>query len=145
MGSCDKEILKKMKHKKGTSSIAGFTNVMLKLINDVLLYYNFHYENDDDTLVEEPSQWVMRDFRKWRSTGCPKSAATYIVSLASNSTNTTSQTSNVTAPVSQTKLEEDTYLSWRRSKQDPTLHPILENDQDYTDWIIKTKPQFTSD
>ena len=37
------------------------------------------------------------------------------------------------------------YLSWRRSKQDETFYPVLENDRGYTNWIIKTKRWFTSE
>ena len=116
---CDKEILKNMKGKKGTNTI-GFAYQNIKMINDVLLYYACMYKNDNDALSEKPDQWVIADFKKLRSRGCPKNATTYTVSQAGNTTNTTSTTSNVTAPVSQTKLEEDAYLSWRRGKQDPT-------------------------
>ena len=130
MDSCTLEILKKMKHKKGSSRVDAFTEGKLKLVNDVLLYYSFLYQDDEDALAEEPSQWVMGDFRKWRSRGCRKSTAAYTASLADNSTNTTSQTSKVTVPVtvSQTKLEKDVYLNWRRGKQDSTMYPIFEND-----------------
>ena len=79
---------KQMKGKKGISTVVF-----------VLLYYNFMYENDNDALIEEPDQWVMVDFKKWRSRGYSKSTAAYTTSLASNTTNTTSTTSNVTAPV----------------------------------------------
>ena len=60
-------------------------------------------------------------------------------------TNTTLQATNATGPTSQTKLEEDAWLSWRRSKQDETSYPVLENDREYSDWIIKTKRWFTSE
>ena len=43
------------------------------------------------------------------------------------------------------KLEEDASLSWRQSKQDKNLYPILENDRVYTEWIIKTKRWFVSE
>ena len=36
-------------------------------------------------------------------------------------------------------------MSWRQSKQDETLYPIVENDQEYITWIIKTKRRLTSD
>ena len=52
--------------------------------------------------------------------------------------------SNVTAS-SGTELDDDTLLSWRRSKQDVPLYPILDNDLNYCDWIIKTKRQFIGD
>ena len=145
MNSCTLEILKKMKGKKGNSRIDAFTGVKLKLVNDVLLYYNFLYQDDADALVEEPVQLVAEQFRKWKSRGYPLCTDAYNASRAGNSTTTTSQTSNVTAPVSGTKLEDDAYLSWRRSKQDETLYPILENDREYAEWVIKIKRRFVSE
>ena len=145
MDSCTLKILKKIKRKKCNSSIVAFTDAKLKLVNDVLLYYNFLYQDDKDALVEEPNQWVKGEFRKWKRRGYSLSTATYNASQAGNSSNTTSQTSNVTTPVSKTKLERDAYLSWRQSKQDKTLYPILENDREYTEWIIKTRRRFISE
>ena len=80
-----------------------------------------------------------------KTKGYPLSTDAYNASRAGNSTTTTSQTSNVTAPVFGTKLEDDIYLSWRRSKQDKTLYPILENDRDYAEWIIKMTRRFHSE
>ena len=110
--------------------------------------YHHHCSEPFQLLAEEPDQLVMTDFKKWRSRDFPKSTATYTAPIAgktTNTTNITSTTSNITAPVTQMKLEKDAYLSRRRGKQDPTLYPILENDQGYTDWIIKTRCQLTSD
>ena len=86
-------------------------------------------------MAENPDQWVMEDFKDWRDNGFPTSTAAYTASLACNTTTTLTRT----GPVSQKKKHEDALLSWRRGKQDPTLYPILENDCDYTDWIIKMK------
>ena len=36
-------------------------------------------------------------------------------------------------------------MSWRQSKEDQTLYPILDNGREYTDWIIKTRRRFISD
>ena len=102
----------------------------IKMISDVLLYYQFMRKNGDKQMAENFNQWVMGDFKDWRVKGYPTSNTGYTVSLAGN---TTSTASTATAPVFQIKLEEDTWLSWRRRKQDPTLYPILENDQGYTD------------
>ena len=56
----------------------------------------------------------------------------------------TQQTANVTPP-STTKLEDDALLNWRKSKQDVTSYPIIDNDVQYPNWIIKIKYQFISD
>ena len=100
-----------MKQKKGNTSVDGFTEGKLNLVNNVLLYYNFLYQDDEDALVEEPIQWVKGNFRKWKSRGYPLSTDAYNALQVGNNTNTntTLQTSNATAPTPKTKLEEDTY------------------------------------
>ena len=62
-----------------------------------------------------------------------------------NAANTTLNAMNSTEPLSKTKLEEDAWLRWRQSKQNETKYPLLENDQMYTDWIVKIKRKFTSE
>ena len=141
------EILKKMKMEKGNNRIDAFTTGKLKLVNNVLLYYNFLYADGEMVLAEYPTQWIRDDFRQWKTLGYPVNTAALNISQTGNkaNTNTTLQASNTIAPISQTKLEENAYMSWRLSKQDETLYPVLENDQEYTNWIIKTKHWFTSE
>ena len=144
IGMCTLQILRNMKLKKGNNRVNAFNEGKLKLVNDVLLYYNFLYQDDEDALAEDPAHWDKGDFRKWKSKGYPLSIDVNNTSQAGNSsnTNTNLQTSNVTAPTAQTKLEDDAYLSWRRSKQDETSYPVLKNDWVFTDWIVKTKRKF---
>ena len=47
------------------------------------------YQNDDDVMAEEPDQWVMAHFKKWRSRDYPTSTAAYNASLADTTTTTT--------------------------------------------------------
>ena len=125
-----------------------FNEGTLKLVNDVLLDYNFLYQDDKDSLVEDPTQWDIAAFRKWKSRGYPLNTDAYNTSKAGNNVNTANATfnaTNTTGPASKTKLENDAWLSWRRSKQDETAYPLLENDQMYTDWIVKIKRKLTSE
>ena len=124
-----------MKLKKGNNRVDALTEGNLKQVNNVLLYHNFLCQDDKDALVEDPVQWAKADFTKWKSNGYPLSTNALNASRVSNNanTNTTLQASNVTAPTSQTKLEDNAYLSWRRSKEDGTSYPVLENDREYTD------------
>ena len=147
IGMCTLRILRNTKLKKGNHCVNAFNEGKLKLVNNVLLYYNFLYQDDEDALAEDFTQWDKGDFRKLKSKGFPLSTDAYNVLQTGNSfsTNTNLQTSNATAPIAQNKLEDDTYLSWRRSKQDETSYPVLENDRLYTDLIVKTKCKFTSE
>ena len=135
--------MKKMNHNRRNSLVDAFTETKVKhkLVNDVLFYYNLLYKDNEENLAEELDQLAKRDFNKWKIQGYPLSTTAYNALQAGNITNTstTLQTSNAIAPTSQTKLEDNACLSWRQSKQDDTLYPILENDRKYTDWIVKIK------
>ena len=103
-----------MKQKKGSTGVDAFTDGKLKLVNDILLYYNSLYRDDEDTLVEDPTQWVKAKFRKWKSNGYPLSTDALNASQAvdtANAVNANLNATNTREPVSKTKLEEDTWLS----------------------------------
>ena len=128
------EILKNMKLKKGNAIVDAFTDGKIKLVNDILLYYTFLYQDDKDALAEDPTQSDKRNFKKLKSRGYPLSTNTYNTSKAGSNTNVTLNTTN-TAATSKTKSQNDAWLSWRQSIQDETAYPLLEADQMYTDWI----------
>ena len=139
-------ILKSIQSKKASTNITtpAFTNVKLKQVNDVLLYRNFLFKDHEYVFANDPVSWVVLDFDKWKSNGYPLSTAALNASQATNSTNTTQQTSNVTA-LSGTKLKDDALLSWRKSKHDVTLYPIIDNDLQYPNWILRIRRQFIAD
>ena len=109
INTCTLVILKNMKLQKGNNSVDAFTDEKLKLVNNVLLYYTFLYQDDEDALAEDPTQWDKGDYRKWKSRGYPLSTDAYNASQAGNNVNAnvTLQATNATGPTSQTKLEED--------------------------------------
>ena len=110
-----------MKHKhSGIIVDANLTDIKLYLVNDVLLYNNFLYEDARKDLVDDPVQWDKRDFKKWRSKGRPISTSVLIASPGTISNTTTQQTSNVLT-TSSTKLENDALVSWRKSRQVVTV------------------------
>ena len=136
-----------MKQKKGGTSVGAFTDRKLKLVNEVLLYYHFLCQDNKVADAEDPTLWVKEDFRKWESNGYPQSTEVLNAACASNTANASNATlnaTNTTVPASITELEEDVWLSWRWSKQDETVYPLLENDRMYTDWIVKFKRKITS-
>ena len=99
-----------MKQKKGGTSVDAFTDGKLKLVNNVLLYYNFLCQDDEVADAEDPTLWVKADFRKWKSNGYPQSTEVLNAARASNTANAANATlnaSNTAAPASKTKLEED--------------------------------------
>ena len=60
-----------MKQKKGSTSVDAFTDGKLKLVNGILLYYNFLCQDDEVAEAEDPTLWVKACFRKWKSDGYP--------------------------------------------------------------------------
>ena len=86
--TCTLVILKNMKLKKGNTSVDAFTGGKIKLVNNILLYYTFWYQDDRDTLAEDRILWDKDNFRNWKSNGYPKSTAAYTASQASNATTT---------------------------------------------------------
>ena len=69
----------------------------------------------------------------------------HTASLASATTTTTQGESIGPAVVLAAKNTEDALVRWRRGRRDPTQCPILENDNNYTDWIIKITCQLNSE
>ena len=60
IGMCTLQFLRNMKLKKGNNSVNAFNEGKLKLVNNMLLYYNFLYQDDKDALAEDPTQWVVQ-------------------------------------------------------------------------------------
>ena len=60
---CTLQFLRNMQLQKGIDSRDALNAGKLKLVNDVLLYYNFLYEDDDDALAEDSPQWDVKDFK----------------------------------------------------------------------------------
>ena len=63
-GMCTLQFLRNMQLKKGTDSGDALNGGKLKLVNDVLFYYTFLYQDDEDTLVEDPTWWDVNFSRK---------------------------------------------------------------------------------
>ena len=133
-----------MKLKKGNAIVGAFTDEKIRLVNEVLLYYTFLYQDDEDALAKDPTQWKKRNFKKWKSRGYPLSTDAYNALKAGSNTNVTLNTTN-TAATPKTKLQDDAWLSWRRSKQDETAYPLLKAGRMYTNWIIKFKRKIASE
>ena len=45
-----------MKLKKGNAIVGAFTDEKIRLVNEVLLYYTFLYQDDEDALAKDPTQ-----------------------------------------------------------------------------------------
>ena len=134
-----------MQLKKGTDSGTALNGGKLKLVNDVLLYYNVLYQDDEDTLAEDPTQWDVKAFRKWKNRGYPLSTDAYNASKSGSTTNVTVNTTLSTIATAKQKLQDNAFLSWRRSKQDETTYPVLEANRMFTDWILKFERKIYSE
>ena len=108
--------------------VQAFSSVKLTLVTNVILYYNFLQDDNQEALAEDPVNWVKADFRKWRRNPTQTATQTTATQIASNTT---------TTPPSTTKLEDDALLNWRKNRQDVTKYPIIDNDVQYPNWIIK--------
>ena len=54
-GMCTLRFLRNIQLKKGTDSADALNVGKLKLVNNLLLYYTFLYQDDKDTLAEDPT------------------------------------------------------------------------------------------
>ena len=121
--------------------VQAFSNVKLTMITNARLYYKFLMDDGQETLAEDPSSWVKSDFRKWKT--IPRGTATQPATPAASATQVASNTT-APAPPSTTKLEDDALLTWRKSRQDVKEYPVIDNDVQYPDWIIKIMRVFIS-
>ena len=88
------ESLKNMKRKKGSTSVDAFTDGKLKLVNDILLYYNFLCQDGEIAEANDPTLWDKDDFRKWKSDGFPLSTNALNATQAGNNAYTASLAGN---------------------------------------------------
>ena len=103
---------------KGNTSVVAFTDGILILVNNALLYYNFLRQDDEGVTENDPTLQYKDNFRDWRSNGFPlstKALNALQTGNINNAANVTLSATNNAAPTSQTKLEDDAWLSWRWS------------------------------
>ena len=108
------------------------------MIRNVLLYYKFLMDNNQEYLARNPVIWVKSDFLKWVT--LPRGTA-----ATQNASNTTTQQASNLTPPSFTNMKNDALLNWRKSCQDVTAYPIIDNDVQYPNWIIQIGRVFISD
>ena len=85
-------------------------------------------------LAEDPGSWVKSYFREWKT--LPRGTATQSTTTTTPATQVNLNTTAPTPP-STTKLEDDVLLNWKKSRQDVKEYPVIDNDVQYPDWIIK--------
>ena len=131
---CTVENIKTFQRDDGNNNLVqAFSNGKLTLITSTRNYYKFLMDDGQEVLAEDPTSWVKLDFRKWLT--LPRGTA----AQTPTTTPATQVTSNTTAPTppSTTKSEDDALLNWRKSRQDVKEYPVIDNDVQYPDWIIK--------
>ena len=132
---CDLQYHRNMQLTKGTDTSNALNKGKLKLVNDVLLYYSFLYKDKELVKTEDPSQWNISEFKVWKSNGYHVSTATYNTSTTASAANATL---NAPAPVTaKQKEQDDSFLSWRRSRKDESVYLVLGSDQMFTKWSVK--------
>ena len=130
---CNVENIKTFQRDDGNNNIVpAFNSVKLTLITNVILYYEFLQDDNQETLADNPVNWVLLDFKRWRRN-------------PPVSTNAATVTTAATAAAVTQKEEDDSFLSWRRSKKDEKGYPILNNDREFTEWRVKFVRKIHSD
>ena len=105
------------------------------LVTNVILYYKFLQGDSQEVLGKDPVNWDKADFRKWRQ------------NPTVNTTNAGATTVTTVATAAATKLKEEdnSFLSWRRSRQDEKDYPVLNNDREFIEWKVKFERKIHSD
>ena len=143
-GPCTLQFLWNMQLQKGNDSVDALNKTKLKLVNDVLLYHNFLYKDKEYAKAEDPVQWIKQEFKILKSEGYHVSTVAYNASQTANSATTTLNTTAAAATVKQ-KEQDDTFLSWQRSRQDESIYPFLETNREFSDWSVKFERKIHSE
>ena len=134
---CTLENIKTFQQDDGTNNLVqAFSSVKLTLVTNVILYYDFLQHDNQEVLAEDPINWVKADFRKWRRNP--------IVNTNTNA-GTATVTTAATAAVVKQKQQDDSFLSWRRSRKDEKDYPVLNNNREFIEWDVKFERKIRSD
>ena len=64
---CNVKNIKTFQRDDGNNNIVpAFNSVKLTLITNVILYYEFLQDDNQETLADNPVNWVLLDFKRWR-------------------------------------------------------------------------------
>ena len=64
---CTVENIKTFQRDDGNNNLVpAFSSVKLTLVTNVLLYYEFLQDDNQETLADDPVNWVLLDFKRWR-------------------------------------------------------------------------------
>ena len=67
--SRDVDSIKLMERNDGANNIVqAFSNAKLKLVGNVILYYDYLMNDQQETLAGDPVSWDKDDYLKWLST-----------------------------------------------------------------------------
>ena len=146
INSCTLQYLRDMQMTKGNSSGDALNKAKLKLVNEVLLYYQFLYADQEYAKADDPIQWIKQDFKIWKIQGYHVSTAAYNASQAANSgTATATVTTTAAAATVKQKEQDDSFLSWKRSRKDEKEYPVLDSDQMFSEWSVKFEHKIHSE
>ena len=97
-------------------------------------------ESGDAALADNPTTWVKRDFERWKRNGKPSRLNVPIVTNVS-----TTGPPATTAGEKQQKIDDNKLQSWNKGTKSAKDYPLLENDEYYTEWIVKMIRQIKLD
>ena len=106
-------------------------------------YIQFLEATGNDALVDDPTQWVMRDFKAWIRNGKPTSIINPNPPLPVTP-NPAPATTTAAAPFAK-NIQDETLMNWNPAKRSTSDYPVLTSDRDYTSWRIKMNRQATLD
>ena len=62
----DMDFLRDMQLTKNNTTGDALNKAKLKLVNNVLLYYQYLYEDQEYAKADDPIQWIRQDFKIWK-------------------------------------------------------------------------------
>ena len=101
-----------MQLKKGNNTGDALNKAKLRMVNNILLYYDFLFQDKEYAKADDPTQWIRQDFKIWKSQEYHKSTADYTASLAINTTTNAGAatvTTVATAAAAKQKEEADSF------------------------------------
>ena len=115
------------------------------LIRNTIEYIQYLEATGDQALADEPTNWVVTDFRAWIRKGKPSGNTSPIPPPATATTTPTTPATNNTDVPYVKNIQDETLMNWNRAKRSTSNYPVLTNDREYTTWYIKMNRQITLD
>ena len=114
------------------------------MVRNTIEYIQYLEATGNEALADDPTQWVVRDFRAWIRKGKPNGINNPNPPTTTTPTPTPAATTNTAVPFVK-NIQDETLMNWNRAKRSTSDYLVLTSDQKYTTWYIKMNRQITLD